>query len=525
MRADILPPLPLCVSSHERATLEMFLKELLGHSEAGYVLYGNKPICFLPINNTANNQILRRNHYLSTVLAYGADTWQRMHLPCQGEGYILHVSSKHLLLINCSAFYQAVNNNLTLFQYVLGPQVSAQKLLEKIIAPASDLFAALNHDKALIGIVLGFGVNNALHVRRQECIEEGALLTPSFGYASIEEEKKALDRMIGVYSKCLERECPQLLFGGVDTEETRRLVREYENVQLAIIHLLESPDFFKQTLERFYGVPISVQEAPPFMLEIENVVKRYPLNWGKVIADDIYAQFIAHCSSDEEKATFNHVIEGMHEAERRADAFTYAYIDNFKDLLISALSIEEHAYLWGFKIWAHFKSGSKLYMLEEVIKALNSSFSTPQTLSDMTTRAMRQIMNPLHLYLYSKHQEAENAKGEQFFRSKNIAPPNKSFYESTSVGLGRAVDLEDTVRIKYKISTFDGILIGDGGGNFVELDLKKTISGLREGLLNMREGSCGTLYLHPDKGFSNSWSLPIRPFTVISVQIKDVRPS
>ncbi|KKL18254.1 hypothetical protein LCGC14_2477350 [marine sediment metagenome] len=67
---------------------------------------------------------------------------------------------KVLVAINKKAFIETVNKNLLLFQYVLGPNVTAEKLLEKVASPNETLFSALNNDVTLVGIVLGYGSYN-----------------------------------------------------------------------------------------------------------------------------------------------------------------------------------------------------------------------------------------------------------------------------------------------------------------------------------------------------------------------------
>ena len=62
-----------------------------------------------------------------------------------------------------------VHENLILFQYVLGPDVTPDGLLEYLIDPSKNILK----DYTLAGIILGFGVQNSLYYRRLELIQKG----------------------------------------------------------------------------------------------------------------------------------------------------------------------------------------------------------------------------------------------------------------------------------------------------------------------------------------------------------------
>ena len=55
--------------------------------------------------------------------------------------------------------------------YVYGPQISAKKL-RALESTNEDFFSFMRNDKVLIGILLGFGLENALYVSRAEQIQE-----------------------------------------------------------------------------------------------------------------------------------------------------------------------------------------------------------------------------------------------------------------------------------------------------------------------------------------------------------------
>ena len=114
-----------------------------------------------------------------------------------------------------------------------------------------------------MGILLGFGANNALFVNRQELLLERAMehaeknLTVSFGYSSLEQEAGDLDKKIALSSYRLEKYLPQFYFGHVLSDDrglnnSSELIIGYEDTQKRIRKILNSDFLLENVLERFY---------------------------------------------------------------------------------------------------------------------------------------------------------------------------------------------------------------------------------------------------------------------------------
>lgn len=265
LHKQILTHLP----QNDREILEKFLKVLLTNSEVGYILYGNKPICFQSISSGDTDSFGTMGHHMSTLLNNGLAMWEKVGLPKNSPKFILHIYQtknlsigwQRILVINRSAYYRAVNENLVLFKYVLGPELTAESLLEQLISPSTDFYAVLKNDKVLVGILLGFGANNALFVNREELLREHSdvptHLTPSFGYSSLEEEAQDLKQKVASSSQRLEKYYPRLYFGHVPNDDktvlnNSELVKDYEDVQKKIQEVLISKPFLENVLEKFY---------------------------------------------------------------------------------------------------------------------------------------------------------------------------------------------------------------------------------------------------------------------------------
>ena len=128
-------------SKEDTTILQEFLMDLLANTECGYVLYGKKPLCFIGIKRVGRDFVGMIGHYHSVAISNGIQAWENLQLPKESKNYILHISSDPseknpvFIMINRSAFLQAVNENLSLFQYILGPEVTAAKLLNKLTRP------------------------------------------------------------------------------------------------------------------------------------------------------------------------------------------------------------------------------------------------------------------------------------------------------------------------------------------------------------------------------------------------------
>ena len=122
---------------------------MLASSEGGYVLYGNKPICFEGVPFGDYDPLGNRHHRMSNLLNCGISTWEKVGLPKTSQKFILHVYKNEnlsngwtrILLINRSAYFQAVNQNIVLFKYLLGPQLTPEALLEQLTNPSADFYS------------------------------------------------------------------------------------------------------------------------------------------------------------------------------------------------------------------------------------------------------------------------------------------------------------------------------------------------------------------------------------------------
>ncbi len=269
------------LSLTQQAVLKVFVETLLEHSESGYAVLNKKPVCVegyfskdpLPVNSTTHRQ--------STALRAGAGIWK--DLVDSPSDVIIHICNRedpripgyiHVLVINIPLFHQVVNESLPLFQYVLGPAVTSQALLDALLSNRQTFYSLLKGDKVLIGKLLGYGEQNSLYIARKENIQEAmdedvppfqsaSLIrqdyneeflpfSPSFSFKSIGDEINTLQSQTTTSSTKLITQTPQFVFGWVkSSDNSRKIISELENTQDLINKSLLSSLSLEEILQKF----------------------------------------------------------------------------------------------------------------------------------------------------------------------------------------------------------------------------------------------------------------------------------
>ncbi|MDP1834893.1 MAG: FKBP-type peptidyl-prolyl cis-trans isomerase [Chlamydiales bacterium] len=317
------------LSVEQETVLSTFVKTLLKDSEAGYVVLGQKPVCVeayfskdpLPVNSSAHKQ--------STALRAGAKIWK--DLADSPSDTIIHVCDKedpqlpryiHLLVINKPLFYKVVDENLPLFQYVLGPAVTSQTLLDELLSNHQTIYSLLKGNKVLIGIVLGYGPQNSLYVGRKENIQEAMEeevppflantlvkqefnqeflpFSPTFGFTSVADEINNFEQQTTTSSPKLITESPQFIFGWVkNSENSKKIISQLEASQDVINRSLLYSSSLEQTLQQFGKKKHTSKKTTPNSAAISEDI------------DELMARAIWEVVQDYDSDYFPYVVEGM----------------------------------------------------------------------------------------------------------------------------------------------------------------------------------------------------------------------
>lgn len=235
------------IPKEDREFLNRFFSSLVLRNEFGYALFADKPISltgyFLKV--PLGNAIL--GHYYTDEFIDLLAVWKKYASYFPSTNFILidepqsHPEMREFVLINKAAFIKKFEENISDFEAILGEGVTAQKLLARLEQPNANLKTILQNHEGLLGILLGYGRNNAFifqqrdNILRDEWMEKPplnlrALTKPSPGYSSTEEEFKQLHATLQL---CGEHCYSPLIMGSIhfaadlSDRETQELMKKY----------------------------------------------------------------------------------------------------------------------------------------------------------------------------------------------------------------------------------------------------------------------------------------------------------
>lgn len=278
----------------QQKLLDRFFRILVKDSFSGYVLYGDKPISIEAYSLSLDTGALTGSSDEEPVLIKGLELWQDFNLSVTDKNYFFLTLNdhgyRHFLCINRKAFIQAVNDNLTLFQYVLGPTLTAESLLDELIRKKDQFYQVLKNDNVLLGVLLGYGKQNALLISREECLSDAfasdqiedfplisrkdrmqkhvlpniQLKRPSIGNWSLAEEIEAIKKRAVVSRSLRPFDSYKIPYFGCEpeSEETKALLSIYEKNREEIIKVFESDHFLEKTLNKLFTTTSKILDIP-----------------------------------------------------------------------------------------------------------------------------------------------------------------------------------------------------------------------------------------------------------------------
>lgn len=455
------------LSNDEKISLKTFLRVLFEDSEAGYVLFNKKPICIHGYFFNDPFRVDSENYKESIALKKGARVWKKINN--KNSDTIIHISETkdpqipgyaHVLVINKPLFHQVVNENLSLFQYILGPLTTSQKLLDALVVEDHPFHALLKYDKVLIGIILGFGTQNSIFESRMENIfeasdkenppflyansiyrefeQEHLPFPSSFGFKTTQEEVKNYFENLVVSSQNLQEKKPNFIFGWHKEDvKNKKRIADLEETQDKIQKLLHSENFEINILEKLIGKNDFLKSRATNFSPTESInFKNYEIN--KVIAKGLW-EFLQH----DIHAYLPYFMEGM----KNPDSITLkvdrlAYFSNYLTDYIEA---------------------------KENLEKANSYFQSLNNSKDLQSVLL-----------------------------------NKLYYKTIDVDENKITCKGSLVTVTYSIYSPLGHHISDGFHE--EVNLKNTIPGFAHGVMGMHIGETREIFIHPSLayGFDSS---------------------
>ncbi len=286
IKENLLPNL----STTQKNLLNNFLLKLI-ESPSGYVIYGDRPMN-VEVYDISTKRILSGVNSTTTAIIKGKELWDDFNLSLDNKEYILTSFEKdskcHMVCINRKAFLQSVKENLPLFQYVLGPTLTPEKLLSELIASKSQFYSVLNNDSVLLGILFGQGTQNAILSTRVDYLTNGSNrneefpyvskllsktcsalprkynLTPSLGFRSLMDEERTLEKMVAQSGKVKSFDVCKIpnFTCSVDSRETKDLLAHLEDTRKKILKATGSKNFLPEVLQKLFCNVSQTLEIP-----------------------------------------------------------------------------------------------------------------------------------------------------------------------------------------------------------------------------------------------------------------------
>lgn len=454
----------------EREILEKFFRTFLSESQGGYVLYGSKPICTEGILPQETNLLILGDdlHKRNVIFKQGLKVWEKS--PRKNRKYLIHFYEKpsygwqQIALINREAFLTTVERNLPLFQYILGPKVSPEGLFEKLINPEESFSSVFLDNKVLIGIVLGFGTQNALYASREENLIDSLSQkeripfkslnssTPSFDYFSLDEELDYLNQSLYISKDLITKSDPYIpWFSCLKNKQTKMLIKSYSNTQGKVSQVLKSKRFIREILNKF-GIQLN-------QLNFSMLQSNTGYNWPSLIANAITQGMLEH-----DQEWIDSFVEGMKAYEQTA---TVLPADQWYQLLDS------------------YRVSETAVKRKENLNQCEAMFSQLSKRRDLISLV-----------------------------------PGKLYYKVTQQGCNKTQEIPSSVRIDYMIKNHLGKVLCAQSSE--EVDLSKVICGLSIAIKEMAIGEEREIYIHPSLAYGESSNFPPNIGLISTVKLKEI---
>jgi hypothetical protein len=501
--------------SYEYAVLnEFFHRGFLEEEDYGYVLEGVKPIS---IRNFQDIDSFLTPFYLDwELLAHEAiSIWNRV---CkQKQDFVfkqVNISDFEsiapgfeLAFINIPHLKRVIEENLSLFRYVIEPDITSDELVNRIAYSDELLCDILKNDLTLVGIVLGFGLHNSLVGGKLDMISNRILsrdtppLLPQHGLFQnpVKNDFIFPEEMYRLYylefaggsdfpfrireranttssyftladlkalakSKekeellplSLQKENPRFIFGAFKGKESNQpLFQRLLSAQRSIQTLVKKDNFLEIVLEKIGGKkPIISCHRPSNPSQKPLLFKEREQEWGKLI---------------------------LHVAKRFKGKRQSAFIEAFCKPTETSRQ----------RPWA---VGVSEAALNGLIKARTNLAAADNQFAILAVKTPPQIQELIKGLLY---------------------------IETTKEGAGKKItEKNDHIRIGYIVEDQEGTILF--ANNDLWLQISDTISGFSQGVQGMLIGEKRTIFIHPSIGYGALTTLPCCSSITIKVHLIDI---
>jgi hypothetical protein len=477
----------------EEKILENFFKDLVCSSTAGYVLYGEKP---LYLNNYCNEKYActgTKEHKEIIELCEVGDICKNFNK--FDANYFLHITKQkineyahgsELLVINKSSLINVVNKNMSLFQYKLGVNVTAEGLIKQLVDSQETISTLFKGNPSLLGIILGYGTENAITYERGIFLKNNLYsdqsasplhkkqsrknielyqkerCLPQFGYLSTKDKIEDLSKSLSEPTSDDDVRKTKIPFSYLkNSNESKNLIQMYDRVQSDINKKNSSKELLKEVLLKFTYSPKQYEALDIFS---EKNFDSFP----KLIARAISEKYTDDSFWTRKENFFNNFIAGIKKAETCSSCF-YDDVQFFDDFRLCRLSDQK---------------------IQENTASTQQFFSTLADQHDTT-----------------------------------CVDPNKIYYRILKSGSGPSLNLKTKkISIKYLIKNIENTIVcGSYDLNPPEvIELSCVTDGVVLGMLGMKKNEVREIFLHQDYFEESEYARTEGKALCISVELLDL---
>lgn len=177
--SDILKNIP----KNDQESLQKLFEYLIDKGHLAYTLFGDKPVSFTSLFVAELPKIsFSKKNYPKSIFSQrycicnAWNTWKKYKSLFPITKYIFieeisqsNINVKHIFLINKELFVKKVNDNLVVFQQILGKQITGEYLIASI-EQSDNLRSMIHQSEILLGILLGYGKHNSKLYQKREDI-------------------------------------------------------------------------------------------------------------------------------------------------------------------------------------------------------------------------------------------------------------------------------------------------------------------------------------------------------------------
>lgn len=253
------------MTPEERYYLSTFLRAVLFSDDFSYLLFGSKPIAAagfeksIPFNFSYDGVSA-----LDLKVRKGMEAFKKNQHLFSSSNIIVRLSEddeySYLLMINKKNLLKTLKEHINDFKKVLGPETTAESLFARITGKEY-LSGVIESHEALLGILLGYGSNNAwlFHQKRTISRRLNELEPPMKKDGSLEEEFAEMAQKLEFFSEDPHEynyalKSPRIplphFMADPNSLETKKLKEQYNKERKDMKKLFAKQSYVEATLQK-----------------------------------------------------------------------------------------------------------------------------------------------------------------------------------------------------------------------------------------------------------------------------------